>query len=146
MKNWPEIVFNSHYQTAIEVKKSLEEGDVMEAEEGIDQLIDAMARADRRAVKSQLARLMKHIVKWYTQPEKRSVSWVRSILNARTEIQDIQQESPSITDKVIDELWERVFNQALAEAEEEMGNKSSSIESLTWNEVFDNEYLLGHDN
>jgi len=146
MKNWPEIVFNSHYQTAIEVKKSLEEGDVMEAEEGIDQLIDAMARADRRAVKSQLARLMKHIVKWYTQPEKRSVSWVRSILNARTEIQDIQIESPSITDKVIDELWERAFNQALAEAEEEMGNKSSSIESLTWNEVFDNEYLLGHDN
>jgi len=118
----------------------------MEAEEGIDQLIDAMARADRRAVKSQLARLMKHIVKWCTQPEKRSVGWVRSILNARTEIQDIQQESPSITDKVIDELWERAFNQALAEAEEEMGNKSSSIESLTWNEVFDNEYLLGHDN
>lgn len=66
MKNWPELVFNSHYLTAIEVKKSLEAGEVMEAEEGVEQLIDAMARADRRAVKSQLVRLMKHIIKWKT--------------------------------------------------------------------------------
>ena len=142
MKNWPEIVFNSHYLTAVEVKKSLEQGEVMEAEEGIEQLIEAMARADRRAVKSQLVCLMKHIIKWKTQVEKRSLSWVRSVHNARIEIFDIQEETPSITNKVINELWERAFEQALAEAEEEMSGKCSLVAALTWEEVFNDEYLL----
>ena len=142
MKNWPEIVFNSHYLTAIEVRKSLEAGEIMEAEEGVEQLIEAMARADRRAVKSQLARLMKHIIKWKTQVPKRSLSWIRSINNARTEIRDIQEETPSIIQENIVDLWERAFNQAIAEAEEEMGGVESFISSLTWEEVFDDEYLL----
>lgn len=142
MKNWSELVFNSHYLTAIEVKKSLEAGDVMEAEEGIDQLIDAMARADRRAIKSQLVRLMKHIIKWKTQVEKRSSSWVRTIHNARIEIREIQEETPSISDKVIADLWERAFEQAIAEAEEEMGDNPSTVLSLTWDEVFEDDYLL----
>ena len=142
MKNWPEIVFNSHYLTAIEVKKSLEAGEIMEAEEGVEQLIDAMARADRRAVKSQLTRLMKHIIKWKTQVSRRSLSWIRSINNARVEIRYIQEETPSITEEIVVGLWERAFNEAIAEAEEEMGGVESAVSSLTWDEVFDDEYLL----
>lgn len=142
MKNWTEIVIDSHYLTAIEVKKSLEAGNIMEAEEGIEQLIDAMARADRRAVKSQLVRLMKHIIKWKYQPGKRSLSWVRSIFNARTEIREIQEETPSITKDVIMSLWERSFDQAVPEAEEEMGFPLRSVPTLTWDEVLDDEYLL----
>ena len=142
MKNWPEIVFNSHYLTAVEVKKSLEAGDVMEAEEGVEQLIDAMARSDRRAVKSQLARLMKHIIKWKTQVPRRSLSWMRTINNARVEIRYIQEETPSITKENVVDMWERAFDQAIAEAEEEMGGVESTVSSLTWDEVFDDEYLL----
>lgn len=142
MKNWPELVFNSHYLTAIEVKKSLEQGEIMEAEEGVEQLIEAMARADRRAVKSQLVRLMMHIIKWKLQPERRSLSWVKTIHNARVEILDIQEETPSITNEVVATLWNRAFNLALDEAEEETGNKPGSIQLLTWAEVFNDEYLL----
>lgn len=133
-------MINSHYLTAIEVKKSLEAGDIVEAESGMEQLIDAMARADRRAVKSQLVRLMKHIIKWKTQTAKRSSSWSRSITNARLEIYDIREETPSITHDVITDLWNRAFDQAVAEAEEEMGDEKSSASSLTWEEVFDDEY------
>lgn len=142
MKNWPELVFNSHYLTAIEVKKSLEQGEIMEAEEGVEQLIEAMARADRRAVKSQLVRLMMHIIKWKLQPERRSLSWVKTIHNARVEILDIQEETPSITNEVVATLWNRAFNLALDEAEEETGSKPGSIQLLTWAEVFNDEYLL----
>lgn len=142
MKNWPELAFNSHYLTAVEVKKSLEAGEVMEAELGIEQLIDAMARADRRAVKSQLVRLMKHIIKWKTQAEKRSLSWVRTIHNARVEIRDIQEETPSITNDTILTVWDRAFELAIAEAEEETGEIESGISSLSWDEVFDDEYTL----
>lgn len=142
MKNWTELVIDSHYLTAIEVKKSLEAGEITEAEEGIEQLIDAMARADRRAVKSQLVRLMKYIIKWKIQIEKRSLSWVKSIHNARVEIQDIQEETPSITNDVIISLWDRALNLAISEAEDEMGYMLASVPTLTWEEVFDNEYLL----
>ena len=114
----------------------------MEAEEGVEQLIEAMARADRRAVKSQLVRLMKHIMKWKTQAQKRSLSWVRSIHNARVEIRDIQEESPSITDEAIAVLWERAFDLAVVEAEEEMQGLRVAVESLTWDQVFNDEYLL----
>jgi len=142
MKNWTEIVIDSHYLTAIEVKKSLEAGNIMEAEEGIEQLIEAMARADRRAVKSQLVRLMKHIIKWKLQAGKRSLSWIKSIHNARIEIRDIQEETPSITNNAIANLWNRAFDLAIAEAEDEMGLTLVTVPSLTWEEVFDDEYLL----
>ncbi|MBD2703609.1 DUF29 domain-containing protein [Spirosoma sp. BT702] len=142
MKNWPELVFNSHYLTAIEVKKSLEAGEVMDAEEGIEQLIEAMVRADRRAVKSQLVRLMKHILKWKIQPSRRSTSWIRSIHNARIEIRDTQEETPSITNDVIATLWDRAFEMALGEAEDEIGQPLGSVPPLTWDEVFEDEYLL----
>ena len=142
MKNWPELVFNSHYLTAIEVKKSLEAGEVMDAEEGIEQLIEAMARADRRAVKSQLVRLMKHIIEWKMQSDRRSLSWIRSILNARFEIREIQEETPSITNDMIVTLWDRTFELALGEAEDEVGQPLISIPPLTWDEVFEDEYLL----
>ncbi len=114
----------------------------MEAEQGIEQLIEAMARADRRAVKSQLVRLMKHIIKWKIQSGKRSLSWIRSINNARIEIQDIQTETPSITGEAVEGLWSRAFDLAVAEAEEEIGVPLVNVPPLTWEEVFDDEYLL----
>jgi hypothetical protein len=53
----------SHYRTAVGVKEALEEGDLDGALRGIDELIDVMGRSDRRAVRSQLIRLMQHIIK-----------------------------------------------------------------------------------
>lgn len=114
----------------------------MDAEEGVEQLIEAMARADRRAVKSQLVRLMMHIIKWHVQPERRSISWVKSIHNARIEIADIQEESPSISNEIISSLWDRAFDLAISEAEDEMGGQKISVKSLSWNEVFNDEYTL----
>ena len=114
----------------------------MEAEQGISELIDAMSRADRRAVKSQLVRLMKHIIKWKKQPQKRSISWIRTILNARMEIEDIQEETPSITGETIRGLWPRAFQLAIDEAMEEMEVDNLKVEELTWEEVFNNHYFL----
>ena len=85
---------------------------------------------------------MKHIIKWRTQAQKRSLNWIKSIHNARVEIRDIQEETPLITDETIAGLWDRAFDWAIAEAEEEMGGIQPNISSLTWKEVFDDEYLL----
>jgi hypothetical protein len=98
-----------------------------------------MSRAERNAVDSQLVRLMKHIIKWKLQPERRSVSWAVSIVNARYEISKTQEYEPSITDEVICGMWERAFKQAKKEAELEM-QKKSTIETLSWDEVFNESY------
>jgi len=84
---------------------------------------------------------MKHILKWESQPERRSVSWAVSIVNARYEISEAQEYEPSITDEVIRGMWERAFKQAKKEAELEM-QKKSTIEMLSWDEVFNDDYDL----
>lgn len=115
----------------------------MEAEQGIEELIEAMSRSDRRAAKSQLVRLMKHIIKWKHQPDKRTVSWVTTILNARLEIREEQEENPSITDEEIKtKIWEKAFRIAVNEAAGEMGLEKLRTEELTWEEVFERHYTL----
>ena len=140
-KNWKELVTTSHLETVKAIQHELEAGNLEEAEEGLDLLLESMSKQARRSVQSQLIRLMKHIIKWKLQPERRSVSWAVSIVNARYEISEAQEYEPSITDEVIRGMWERAFKQAKKEAELEM-QKKSTVETLSWNEVFSNDYSL----
>lgn len=139
--NWQELSATSHYQTATEIKDKLQEGNVQEAVIGIEELIEALARSEKRALKNQLIRLMMHIIKWKSQPERQTRSWVATIQNAREEILDIQEEIPSLTDGVILEMWEKCFRAAKREAEGEM-NRKSQVSELSWEEVFENQYGL----
>jgi uncharacterized protein DUF29 len=141
MKNWQELSATSHYQTAVAVEEALERGDVGDAREGIQELIDALSRAERRALRSQLTRLMAHVIKWRSQPEKRSRSWRLTILQARREIEDIQEETPSLNRSVIESLWQKCLDAAKEDAETETG-KPSQVAKLTWKEVFEKDYEL----
>src|SRR5438132_295782 len=47
-----------------------------------------MARRDRREVKSRLTTLLAHLLKWTHQAEKRSKSWIRTIVVQRQELAD----------------------------------------------------------
>src|SRR5947209_1648292 len=93
---WQELSCSSHYQTAVAVEEALKRGDTVDATAGIQELIDALARSEKRALRSQLTRLMAHVIKWKTQANKRSFSWRASINGARREIEDIQEETPSL--------------------------------------------------
>ncbi len=139
--NWQDLAATSHYQTAVAVEEALQRGDVPEASAGIQELIDALARAEKRALKSQLIRLMMHVIKWKTQPQKRTRSWKQTIRNARHEIAESQEDTPSLTREVIEGLWQNCFARAKADAEDEMGQKSS-VSKLTWKEVFEKEYQV----
>ncbi len=137
--NWLELSFTSPYQTAIAIQHELVIGNIQEAKHGIRELIDALGRSERRALRSQLIRLMIDVIKWHTQPEKRSRSWIASIYNAREEITDIQEETPSLTDSVIRQMWEKSFRMAKRKAEGEM-NRKVAISSLSWEEIFQAHY------
>jgi hypothetical protein len=139
--NWQELSSTSHYKTAVAIKDEIQTGNIPEAMSGIQELIETLSRSEKRALKSQLVRLMLHIIKWKTQPEKRTFSWIASIQDAREEIADIQEETPSLNDAVIRTLWDKCFTIARRDAEAEM-NKKTQLQGLSWEEVFDDEYEL----
>lgn len=141
MKDWDEIASTSELPAAQEIKRSWEAGDLEEAERGLNQLIETMSRSERRALESQLVRLMHHIIKWKIQPEKRSKSWILFIKNARFEIAGLRKYTPSLNENFIESIWEESFVEALDEAETETGVSAKDVQ-LTWDEVFEKPYTL----
>ena len=140
-KDWKELSSTSHYKTALAIKEELKIGNIEEANTGLEEMIESLSRSDKRALRSQLIRLMTHIIKWKPQPYRRSLSWVATIKNAREEIRDIQDETPSLTDEVIQNMWIKCFNAAKREAEGQM-NKITRISELSWKEVFEDSYEI----
>lgn len=139
--NWQDLSAGSPYRTAIAIKDEIDQGHIEEARAGIKALIEALSRSERRALKSQLVRLMLHIIEWHTQPERRSLSWIASIEDARDEITDIQEETPSLNDEAIETLWKKAFAMAKRDAQAEMG-RLTEIEGLSWKAVFEEDYEL----
>ncbi len=133
---WDVLAASSHFQASVAIRDELAAGHLDEAAVGLEELIEALSRSERRALKSQLIRLMAHVIKWKSQPELRSRSWAVTIYNARSEIVDIQEETPSLTADVVRQLWDRCFRRARKEAEEAMGERCA-FEALSWGEVFE---------
>ncbi|WP_020602908.1 DUF29 domain-containing protein [Spirosoma spitsbergense] len=141
MKNWEELAAHSELLAAQEIKQSFDEGNLTDVEEGLVQLIETMARSEKRALQSQLIRLMMHVVKWHVQPDRRTRSWLLSVQNARFEIVKLQQYTPSLNKAYIESIWDESLTEAREEAEIETGVANAFLE-LTWEDVFDKKYLL----
>ncbi|HLC16389.1 MAG TPA: DUF29 domain-containing protein [Thermodesulfovibrionia bacterium] len=136
---WKEAATASHYQTAVAIKNTLSAGDVEEAAIGIEELIEALGRSEKRALRSQLERLMIHIIKWKIQSQKRSRSWLSTIKDARHQIEVIQEDTPSLTNNALLEMWPKCFQHAKTIAEAETG-VSCWLETVTWDEVFEQDF------
>ena len=80
--------------------------------------IEALARNNKRAIRSHLTNLLKHLIKWKIQPGKRTDSWVQSIVNAREELDLIIEDSPSLRSYpslMFERCYDRAFKMALRE-------------------------------
>jgi hypothetical protein len=58
--------------------------------------IGDMGKERQHALKSHLRALLSHLLKHQFQPSRRSTSWLRTIANARAEIEDLLEENPSL--------------------------------------------------
>lgn len=70
--------------------------------------LDDLGRNLKRGLRSQLRRVVLHLLKWRYQPERRSTSWVESIDDGRSEIADILADSPSLRGRLaplLAEAW-----------------------------------------
>ena len=75
----------------------LEEGRIADADLAhIAEELEDMVKRDQRAVENRLEVLIRHLLKWQIQPEKRSASWEVSIGTQRSRLHRIFQQSPSL--------------------------------------------------
>jgi hypothetical protein len=80
--------------------------------------IEALGKRDFRGARSQLLRLLMHVIQQKIQPERDGVSWRGSIVNACQEIHDELRDSPSFRRRLSDEL-RRVYPEAVEYALQE---------------------------
>jgi len=80
--------------------------------------IESLGKSQRKAVRSQLSRMLVHLAKAQIQPERHGSSWTSTILDARREIRHDLEDSPSlrrVAVQSLDKLYREAFNDALDE-------------------------------
>jgi cation transport regulator ChaB len=88
--------------------------------------LEDMARSVKKALKSQLVRLIAHLLKWSVQKDYRQRNpsaghrWLASIRNARDEIKEDLDESPSLK-SYLPAVFEKAYRAAVNSAIEDTG-------------------------
>jgi Domain of unknown function DUF29 len=101
--------------------KLLKQGRLNELDiEHLIEEIEDMGSSQRHAIQSHLKNLIMHLLKWQFQSNIQSHSWKTSILNARIEIFDLIDESPSLRNAPANCL-EKAYSNARELASSETG-------------------------
>lgn len=58
--------------------------------------IEALGRKERQELRNRLGILLRHLLKWQFQPNKRSNSWIGTIREQRVQIKLLLEDSPSL--------------------------------------------------
>ncbi|MBV8729645.1 MAG: DUF29 domain-containing protein [Acidobacteriia bacterium] len=77
--------------------------------------VEGLAGSDRRAIRSQLLRLLMHLIKERIQPERAGTSWRTSIVNAQQEIGLILEDSPSLK-RYLESALQKSYRTAVSDA------------------------------
>ena len=143
--DWGNLVSESYYETIWAIEERIKSFDNEEALIGLHFLYENMNKKDKREFRSFLILLMSHILKWKYQPQKRTMSWRKTINYSREEIEDKREDVPTLNENYIEEVWNKCFERAVRDAKFDM-NISHKVnfnpEPLTWKEVFEDEYFL----
>ena len=88
--------------------------------------IEAMSASERRELRNRLKVLLQHLLKWQYQPERRSRSWLATMLEQRDSIEDVLKTSPSLQRTFAYEL-EAAYSSAVRYAAEETGQDARAF-------------------
>lgn len=112
--------------------------------------LEGMAHNEERGFRSHLEVLLTHLLKWKYQPHFKGHSWEVSIANARQEIGEYLQESPSLKSKLQKSI-DLAYKKARRNAGSEMGWDKQKQEATLpllcpWeeNELLDEDFFPMH--
>jgi len=97
--------------------------------------IESMGKSERRALVSQLARLLMHLLKWDHQPERRSRSWRLTIIDAQAKTTRLLNDNPSLKASLPE-----LMNEAYGDA-----RRAAAIETDSELHAFPEECMYGFD-
>lgn len=85
--------------------------------EHIAEEIEDVGRSEQRELANRMAVLLAHLLKWQYQPERRGVSWTRTIKEQRKRVLHRLEETPSLSGKIHDlKWWSDTWGDAVAKA------------------------------
>ncbi len=96
--------------------------------------IEDVGKSEKRELANRMAVLLAHLLKWRSQPERRSPSWRNTINHQRKRIALLIKGTPSLKAVLRDSDWrEEMWLGALAEAAKETGlDESAFPEASPW--------------
>jgi len=123
----PELYEKDFYAWTKETAQLLKEGRINEVDiKHIVEEIEDMGNSNKRAVVSQLSRLIAHLLKWKYQPSLRCNSWKNTIENSRMEIFEFFKDSPSLKNEV-QLKFDSAYQRAIRTASNETGIEVQSF-------------------
>jgi hypothetical protein len=105
--------------------------------------IESMGRSEKNALKSNLEKLLMHLLKWKYQPSKRSNSWQYSITEHCLRVLEAFENSPSLK-RYFEEVLDKCYQNARLLASRETGlSKDTFPQScpFTVADILNPEYL-----
>lgn len=115
--------------------------DQIDVEHIIEEL-ESMGRAEKREIISRLSILIAHLLKWEYQPERRSKSWELTIIEQRSEIIELLEDSPSLK-MLLEQDLHKAYTKAVLLAARETGisRDKFNTQPLTLNQYLDNNFI-----
>ncbi len=108
-----------YYQWLTTTAQKLRQGKLAEVDVvNLIEEIEDMGRSEKKAVRSNLRILLMHLLKYKYQPEKRTNSWLFTIVEHRKRLQESFKDSPSLKpyfSEVFDECYQDAIDLAAAE-------------------------------
>src|ERR1700732_5360473 len=78
--------------------------------ENLAEEIESLGKSDRRELRSQVRRILRHLLKLEASPSvEPSAGWRSTVLDARTEVTDVLRDSPSLRREVDDLIAEQLI-------------------------------------
>ena len=137
--------FYAWTQYQAEVLRTMAVADNRFDRENVAEEIEDMGKEQKHALKSQMRRLILHLLKWEFQPGRRSDSWLESIGDARVEIADDLDQNPSLK-PLAPELPNQVYAQAVKRAATETHLAQKTFPPscpYTYEQLMDDDFLPG---
>ncbi|GBF80973.1 DUF29 domain-containing protein [Aphanothece sacrum] len=136
-----ETDFNLWLQETVKLlkQKKLDQLDI----DNLIEEIEAMGRSEKKGLRSNLEQLLMHLLKWKYQPNKRTGSWEKSILEHRNRILEDLEDSPSFNpyfDEIFDKCYQNARKYAKAETHLPL-NIFPEVCSFTKTEILTSDYL-----
>ena len=108
----------------------LRQGRISETDiENIAEELDGMSKSQHRELLNRLKVLLAHLLKWQFEPEHRSGSWKRTVVEQRDQIEELLEISPSLKYQLYEKIL-KIYKRAVEYASAETGIPESKFPKI----------------